>query len=166
MKHTFKIVALVAGLFCVASASASALYWQVKPETGVEFQYARLMVTGGDLASPAYLDMVEAQGTAPNNYVPLTSTDLGAYGADAYSFFVEMVTYSGDTETIAKTSETASYTQLVSSGYVASGLIDSTTAQAKAAAANFGTNPVPEPSSGLLLLMGGAMLALRRRRQK
>ena len=31
---------------------------------------------------------------------------------------------------------------------------------------NFGVNVVPEPSSGLMLLVGAAMLALRRKRTK
>ena len=165
MKQMFRIVALVAGLIGVSSANASALYWQVTEATGVNFDYAKLMVTGGDLSAPKVVDAVESQsGTSGNNYVPLTSSELGAYGVDGYSFFVEMMNYGNDTP--VKTSERASYRDLLDSGYIATGLTDATSAMASATPANFGTNPVPEPSSGLLLLMGGAMLALRRRRQK
>lgn len=164
MKTLFKIGVFVAGMFFAVSAQASTLYWQVtQGTTDQAFQYARLKVTGGDLASPTVVDMAEAEGTAPNNYVSITSSELGQYGADGYSFFVEMVNYSNDEFQTVATGATYSYNELVSSGYVATGPTSIPAAQA--AAANMGS-PIPEPSSGLLLLMGGAMLALRRRRQK
>ena len=164
MKTLFKIGVFVVGMFFAVSAQASALYWQVtQGTTDQAFQYAQLKVTGGDLASPTVVDMAEAEGTAPNNYVPIHNSELGQYGADGYSFFVEMVNYSnGEFQTVA-TGATYSYNELVSSGYVATGPTSMPAAQT--AAANLGS-PIPEPSSGLLLLMGGAMLALRRRRQK
>ena len=166
MKTLFKIGVFVVGMFFAVSAQASALYWQVtQGTTDQAFQYAQLKVTGGDLASPTVVDMAEAEGTAPNNYVSITSSELGQYGADGYSFFVEMVNYSNDEFQTVATGATYSYNELVSSGYVATGAISTAAAQAAASQANMGS-PIPEPSSGLLLLMGGAMLALRRRRQK
>lgn len=170
MKSLHKLGVLAAAMFFAVSVQASALYWQVTEDTGATFQYAQLMVTGGSLSEPTVVDMVESEGSGPN-YVTLTNTDLGEYGADGYSFFVEMVNYSdatGDFESVA-TGATYSYNELVSSGYVATGATSATTAQSNAIANNFNMGSggaVPEPSSGLLLLIGGAMLALRRRRQK
>lgn len=165
MKSLLKLGAFAAVAFFAVSVQASALYWQVTADTGATFEYAQLMVTGGDLSEPTALgDMVEAEGKGPN-YVTLTNTELGQYGVDGYSFFVEMVNYSNDQfETVAK-GATYSYNELVSSGYVATAAISTESARAAASQANMGS-AVPEPSSGLLLLMGGAMLALRRRRQK
>ncbi len=160
-----KFLMLVAVALCVASAQASALYWQVTEDTGVTFQYAQLKVTGGDLASPLILDSAEAEGSAPNNYVSLTNTELGQYGADGYSFFVEMVNYSGSSYETVATGATYSYSELVSSGYVANEVISGTAAEAAASSMNMGA-AVPEPSRGVLLLMGGALLVLRRRRRK
>ena len=95
-------------------------------------------------------------------------SDISAYASTEYSFYVEMLNYNEtDGWTSQGTGSTYTYDQLVSSGYVATGLIDATTAMANAATSNFGSSgAIPEPSSGLLLLIGGAMLALRRRRQK
>ena len=164
MKSLLKLGAFAVVAFFAVSVQASALYWQVTADTGATFEYAQLMVTGGGLSDPIALDMVEAEGSGPN-YVTLTNTELGEYGTDAYSFFVEMVNYSNDQFVTVATGAEYSYSQLVSSGYVATGATSTAAAQAAASQANMGS-AVPEPSSGLLLLMGGAMLALRRRRQK
>lgn len=159
-----KFLMLVAAALCVVSAQASALYWQVTEDTGATFQYAQLKVTGGDLSSPLILDSIEAEGSGPN-YVTLTNTELGQYGADGYSFFVEMVNYSNNAYETVATGATYSYNELVTSGYVANDVVSASSAMAAASSMNMGA-AVPEPSSGLLLLMGGAMLVLRRRRRK
>ena len=93
MKALLKLGAFAVVAFFAASAQASALYWQVTEDTGATFQYAQLKVTGGDLASPTVIDMAEAEGDGPN-YVSISNTELNEYGADGYSFFVEMVNYS------------------------------------------------------------------------
>ena len=165
MKSLLKLGAFAVVAFFAVSVQASALYWQVTADTGATFEYAQLMVTGGGLSEPTALgDMVEAEGSGPN-YVTLTNTELGQYGVDGYSFFVEMVNFSNNEFQTVATGATYSYNELVSSGYVATGATSTAAAQAAASQANMGS-PIPEPSSGLLLLMGGAMLALRRRRQK
>lgn len=168
MKSLLKLGAFAAVTFFAVSVQASALYWQVTADTGATFEYAQLMVTGGSLGTGSeVLDVVEAEGPESGpNYVSLTNTDLEQYGVDGYSFFVEMVNYSDqDGYTTVATGATYSYNELVSSGYVATGATSTAAAQAAASQANMGS-AVPEPSSGLLLLVGGAMLALRRRRQK
>ena len=170
MKTLHKLGVFVAVAFFAVSAQASTLYWQVTADAGETFQYAQLKVTGGDLSSPAVVDMAQAEGPESGpNYVTITDSDLGQYGTDGYSFFVEMVNYSGgDFQTVA-TGATYTYNELVSSGYVATGATTAIAAQAKVETDGFsmgGGAAVPEPSSGLLLLMGGALLALRRRRQK
>lgn len=164
MKKSFAIAAFVAGLFCAMSAQASALYWQVDQEEGRTFQYAQLKVisTGADPSTATVIDMAEAEGDPSK--VTLTNTELGKYAKNGYCFFVEMVNYVDGNWTTVDTGYTYGYGDLVSSGYIATGAIDSSN-MSTATAVNMGS-AVPEPSSGLLLLMGGAMLALRRRRQK
>lgn len=160
-----KFLMLVAVTLGVVSVQASTLYWQVSEDTGATFQYAQLKVTGNGLENPVIIDSAEAEGTAPNNYVTLTNTELGQYGADGYSFFVEMVNYSNNAYETVATGATYSYNELVTSGYVANDVVSASSAMAAASSMNMGA-AVPEPSSGLLLLMGGAMLVLRRRRRK
>lgn len=163
MKNLFKSLVAGALLLVGASASAGTLYWQVSNNT--QFDEAWLYAEAKADGTKTALKGVDSE--APDHTsTALTQTDLTGYESDAYLFYVEMINYNSDTgvETPVATGYKYGYGDLVSSGYVATGAIDSNTAIAKASAGNLAN--VPEPSSGLLLLIGGAMLALRRRRQK
>jgi hypothetical protein len=166
MKNLFKT--LVAGMLLLAGASASAgtLYWQVTADTGKTFGEAWLVAEAKEGGALSYIEGVDSDGQSPSS-TALTQTDISAYEGDGYLFYVEMCNYNsatGDYDPVA-TGYKYSYDELVSSGYVAASPLEVNDAIAAASGANFGS-PIPEPSSGLLLLIGGAMLALRRRRQK
>ncbi len=166
MKNLFK--SLVAGVLLLAGASASAgtLYWQVSNDTA--FEEAWLVAEAKEGGTKYYLEGVDSE--APDyTSTALTQTDLAGYESDAYLFYVEMSNYNSANNTYdtVATGYKYGYGDLVSSGYVAANPLEVTSAQAAASQVNLGSaSPVPEPSSGLLLLIGGAMLALRRRRQK
>lgn len=164
MKNLFKT--LVAGMLLLAGASASAgtLYWQVTADTGKTFDEAWIVAESKSDGNLTYIEGVDSDGQTPSS-TALTQTDISAYEGDGYLFYVEMCNYNnGNYDTVA-TGYKYSYDELVSSGYVAASPLEVNDAIAAASGANFGS-PIPEPSSGLLLLIGGAMLALRRRRQK
>lgn len=163
MKNLLKSIATIALLMAVSSASAGTLYWQVTADTGKQFDEAWLVATDG--STTEYLDNRDSDGRNPSS-TPLTQTSLDGYEGDAWSFYIEMCNYNSDDDsysTVAK-SQSYSYQDLVSAGYVATDFANANSVMTAAAGANMGA--IPEPSSGLLLLMGGAMLALRRRRQK
>ena len=166
MKNLFK--SLVAGTLLLAGASASAgtLYWQVTSDTGATFDEAWIVAENKSNGEKNYIEGVGSDGQSPSS-TALMQTDLNGYESDAYLFYVEMSNYNSanDEYSPVATGYKYSYDELVSSGYVAASPLDINKVTAAASAANFGS-PIPEPSSGLLLLIGGAMLALRRRRQK
>lgn len=163
MKNLLKSIAAVALLMAVSSASAGTLYWQVTADSNKQFDEAWLVATDGNTTD--YLDNRASDGQNPSS-TPLTQTSLDGYEGDAWSFYIEMCNYNSvdDEYTTVATSQSYSYQDLVTAGYVATGFADANSVMTAAAGANMGA--IPEPSSGLLLLMGGAMLALRRRRQK
>ena len=168
MKLLDKIGVFVTALLLSSTVSAGTMYWQITSDTGTAFTEAAVVVTQGG-ARVARLGSTTATDldadTHVGTYVTLQETDISAYSDSQYSFFVEMVNYSTDPETVTQ-GNTYSYDDLLSAHYVSLSPDDVTTVTAAALAANMGASSVPEPSSGLLLMMGGALLALRRRRQK
>lgn len=154
-------IAFCATLALMGSASASTLFWQVNKDgagplgwdgTG-DPKYAVLKATTGTLADGVGIVGYDlSEGTA-------WATDLGTYGDSSYSFFVELINASGSPVYTQKAA--TSYDNLLSSGYVSASALDRPTG---AVSGGFNGASVPEPTSGVLLLIGGAMLALRRRR--
>ena len=141
---------------------------------------ARVRVTGGDISGDTFLDLYY-----PNNQGDYSlelgdlgvdlgdfsttsmQSPLGAYGSPEYSFVVEIGNvvwsdggYSGSwTETLAVSAAT-SYASLAN--YISQ--IGSTGLPQSAIWTTTQFTAVPEPSSGMLAIMGFALLALRRRK--
>ena len=165
MKNLFKSLVAGALLLVGSSASAGTLYWQVTADEGKTFEEAWLVAENTSTHELTYLTGVDSDGASPSS-TALTQTDLAGYESDAYLFYVEMSNYNSanDSYDTVATGYKYGYGDLVSSGYVAANPLDVNNVIAAASGASLAS--VPEPSSGLLLLIGGAMLALRRRRQK
>lgn len=161
MSKTFLVIGLLLAGF---AAKSEVLYWQV---TGEEFSWANLKVTNGSTETTLASEVYPADlGANTGTYTTMQQTDISSYASSAYSFFVELVTYVDGGENTVQKGYTWNYNDLVSAGYVAgNGLADGAAASAAASLANLGS-PTPEPTSGMLLLIGGSLLALRRRRRQ
>ena len=154
MKKIIAIMAVGIGL----SLQADYRYWMVDTDSAAKYEpYTAVRLTDGtktideyEFNSASELIAYQAQ---PNGYF----TAEGTFG-DSQSFFVELL--NGSTWTAQSAPQT--YAQLLASGSIfKSGSI----APATPNAASFGSYNVPEPTSGLLFLIGGMLLGLKRKRQ-
>ena len=187
-----KLLALaVAGLTGLA-ASADVLYWQVNntdidASTKSAYSYAILRATDSNPASAtaanqyyvsqnlgasgANLGPAIARSVFDNGYVGgvmensaiLSTANATAYTGElsALSFFLELYDASGNW--VGETTSIKSYQQLVDSGTI-SGFNANFKGVNAAMGSTGGYQSVPEPTSGLLMLVGLGALALRRRR--
>lgn len=155
MKKIIAILAVGVGL----SLQADYLYWMVDTASAEAYEpYNAVRLTDGtstideyEFVSAADLKSYQAD---PGGYFTVEGTFGGSQ-----SFFVELLNGS----TWKAQSEAKTYAELLAAGNIfKSGSI----APATANAASFGSYNVPEPTSGLLFLVGGMLLGLKRRRQK
>lgn len=157
------------------------LYWMIDDSNEIEFQYAVVYATEADLSGKAWttddgygvevialpkgIDGGFAYETREGSHLTTLDilTDLGSENWSSYNFYIELLQWDdvGNREMRVGVSATSSYEDLVSNNHVlGSGL----TIPSNLVAWTPQTSSVPEPSSGLLLLLGSAFVLLRRRK--
>lgn len=156
-----KKLLFVLGLMAFSSAHASYLYWQVTSENLTEYSssgtlYASLWAK--DSAGKVTLldGKYEAPLAATTSNLTIGEVD---YGTNAYSYYIELGAYDSTTDKYSDVVRNAfTYEDLSKHLVKAMSEIQSVTAyvgsQYKA---------TPEPTSGLMMLMGLALLGLKRR---
>ena len=194
MKKVIVILAMLAGASVVHAAEDSYLVWMVNSDAAFgggahapatpgtyyakvigfadgaydydkrsEANYLTLYVPGNpDISGDVAGVKIGAGPSTPAYYASLA--DIGTEsGAGAYTFFVELYNDSTAATPFAR-SEGISYSQASSLGYIASMSFTTGVPGNPWAVSSFVA--VPEPNSALLLLLGCAALALRRRKEK
>ena len=163
MKRLLLIAALLMALL-PGRAEEQILYWLVDSghNSKFEFEYALLYAQSGDGEKQG---VIAVEGTTPLT-TGLVDVDLlealATSDLTGYRFFIELVNFDAGTEAIkgVAITQTSSYSDLVNNHHIlgAGNTIPENLVY---------WTPyfmIPEPSSGLLLLLGAALLALRRRR--
>ena len=187
MEKIAKII-FTAALAYAAQARAEYLYFQIVDNptiinlagveeasdvytwNGLKVTDARVVSINGDKASPLTLNY-NAGGTLMNTGVSMVNmgVNMPLYAAlpdnpASLSFAIELGNYNNGTWTTLATSGSYGYGELWAAGYTytpSAGDLALATLTAWAPTAY----SVPEPSSGLLMLLGASLLALKRRRR-
>ncbi len=163
---------LLTAAFAVAAVfglQAGTLYWQINNNpNGDDYAAVAVLNASGDLVG--YANILDGDGgdvignlvAAEDAMSEMQYADISGYDS-SYKFVVEMLSLNTDDNTWERgwTAGTPmTYAELKTAGYVSEGGIS-------AGSVNSWTSSVsiPEPTSGLLLLVGGSLLALRRKRR-
>ena len=176
MKKLF--ASLFVAVAAVVAAKADVLYWQLAADS-ISGDYSgnnmRLVATDTTTGDTTYLDYVfdgttvAGSGTTGINVTTgiTLASDLAALGTSSYTgynFFIEIGTYSSSSydtpDASAWTRSGISEAIASATSYIDTGSIIPNVAIYTAPS---GAITVPEPASGVMLLIGGALLALRRR---
>lgn len=178
MKKLVFAMAFSAALFAKADTGDYLVYWNVSSDYvssylngsgDSEFNGASLFATLSDNSKVELTTYFEGDGTTQLGAIATQATDLSAAGATIASFYIEYFNYNSTSSTWTSlgTSETWSYSEALNTAKAITDFRDTknmVTATGALSASSF--SPVPEPTSGLLMLLGLAGLALRRKNAK
>ncbi len=171
MNLSKKLLTAAFAVVAVFGLQAGTLYWQINNNPNGD-DYAAVAVLNGSGELVGYANILDGDGgdvignlvDAGDAMSEMQYADISGYDS-SYKFVVEMLSLNTDGETATWergwTSGTPmTYAELKTAGYVSEGGIS-------AGSVNSWTSSVtiPEPTSGLLLLVGGSLLALRRKRR-
>ena len=148
-----KMILGVTLAFAAISAQASYLAWQVDATTDGIDAYNMAALWGSNDSGTSLLSYTQNLPSSGFN----TSENLNESSYSSY--WVELYNYAENTATSVGRSDTYTYTQI--SGALASSL----EAASLVAAFTASYTATPEPTSGLLMLMGFAMLGLKRKKE-
>lgn len=156
MKKSILAVAVAMAAFLL---QADFLHWQVSEDAGKTFDYAQLYYTTEPQASAANGKVVEKGGLVSGSQLTSTPERVADItGIDDISGFYVGFFNSGSSDAF-DVSRWLSYSEVATA--IERSWDEGKNVQAATSVATF----VPEPTSGLLLLLGLAGLAVRRKRQ-
>ena len=161
MKKT--LLTILFGVAVVGVAHSEVMYWMVGEDYGETATSASLYAVNGGVATAIDTRTQSQIYNAWDSYGNFEA-QLGSSMGSGWSYFVEVVN-AGNTYT----TDPLSYADAVAAGYIYSNMALPSSASSIPNGGFGGANTsynVPEPTSGLLFLVGGMLLGLKRRRQQ
>lgn len=160
MKKVLIGLAVVAAVF---AAQAEYLIWQVDSSDYSE-SFDNVAKAGIGVYGTNGRTAVLGLSDVPTGQV---STDLSSYQDGSYTYYIELFAYdsSAGMTTVAHSDTGYTYSQLSTEGYLASSMANVQSMTATwSGVKNYSAGAAPEPTSGLMMLVGMALLGLKRRR--
>lgn len=157
-----KLIVFAAILVSAVTSQAAYLWWQIEDQTAqsglagewdVANIYARNLKTGEKGTVIGSTKNIYGSGTSP--LVNVEVSDLG----DSYGYYIELVNNTTGLVGYTSNSESQTYAALSDS-------ITTTLSKMPTAVWHGGTINAPEPTSAMLMLLGVAGLALKRKQKK
>lgn len=158
-----KIIIGFAVAMLAVVANAEFLYWGISDNESIAanttYNSAKLFAYNDNTAAVAIDSIYKAPGSS--------SADITNYG-EGYSYYIELYNYENGnwgSSVASNQSDPFTYSALLEKGAITASDV---LAQANVAAMMMtphGVQATPEPTSGLLLLMGFAMLGLKRKKE-
>ena len=180
-----KIIAALLTATFASVVSAQVLYWQVNPSSvtitgtstteGNKWNYASFwavkegtaslvnsyMFNSGSAPTEAsYVDTDYLSGSAPA-YVNYTASDY-----TGYSFYIELTNYTDDGNDVGVARSNSFTSDNFGNALQDAANFNANWSSINAIGSGLTFTAIPEPTSGLMLLVGAAILGLRRKRQQ
>ena len=151
-----KLIAMFVAVAAVSTAVAtdSYIYWMAESRVGdIDFAYAQLVADNGSKVVISDLYSNEGAAATHDSHVSgVWSDSLASYGA-GYNYYIELL--NGD-EDVVWTGYQYSYADIVAKGGIYT--------KGTPAGSPLDMGAVPEPTSGLMMLLGLALLGLKRKK--
>lgn len=161
MKTTLAIF----GVLFALSAKADYIYWMIDTESAGAYNYTAAVLRNSDSSISASINTSSAE---LGDYAGTLNERIAYYQADVGGFYssVPGSVYSGQSFFVElfNGNQWLAQSQLVT--LTPANIYSGSVSTPASAPARFGSYNVPEPTSGLLFLIGGMLLGLKRRRQQ
>ena len=152
-----KIILFAAIALAACVGQAEYLYWQIGENVDAT-KFSSVSLWGSATGSDS--DKVKLYGWDDNASLTKTyETNITGYTSETATFYIEVANYENGAYNVVDTSSPISYSNLADYVHSSMQTISSVTAYTGAQ-----YSVVPEPTSGLMLLMGMALVALKRKR--